>query len=639
MVRIFLCVLLLSPLTIRAGTEYFIDYFYIEAGQGDSSGGHAAIGFGENVFHYQYSRGLLKAVRQNRSQFEYQYRFLGNRTIHVSRIAVPKSVYLRLNDYFTRIYVVQNRQLKGLELVREDIALLNRLEATQDQREQDFNFFYRAKGAALFSTPIRRTGTTPDPRLPGSPAFREIVAQNYGSTFLSNRRAQTENALASLRTTEWRGELLSLSPNRFPLLPYSFNERFGDLITNLIAIEVIEQDAPLNQDARIDTNLPEFELNRDQLEILVRFRRDLQQDLLQLLASPRPDWGYPLLVGLARLQVLDDSIRQANLVFLDTFPKSSERVDHEDLHRYRETFLILLTEARNHFEREKEHFFALEGMNEPAYALLEISANRYRELARGVAGKSMRIHRGDLAPSAIAEVPVSVLPRISENRLVEEIRHLDDYASEYSESLEDQYRYHLLIRNCVSEIFQNLELGLSEPTGDGGNAATPNTETLLFSGGAIDHGVLNSIPFVSSKRLRDNFRVQDSHALLSYRQARLKALYAEGNPVGTYFKESNTLTSSAYPWNPDDGIFLFFTDDTVLLRPIFGAFNALAGIGQILVGGLLFPVTGGDALAGGMKGLLSSLPELVFFNIRKGSYRYQSFDQLTEPEVPVYFTE
>jgi hypothetical protein len=99
-------------------------------------------------------------------------------------------------------------------------------------------------------------------------------------------------------------------------------------------------------------------------------------------------------------------------------------------------------------------------------------------------------------------------------------------------------------------------------------------------------------------------------------------MYAQENPLHVYLRETNTVTSTVYRRNPDDPLFLFFTDEMVWTRPVFGALNLLAGIGQTLSGLLTWPLDGGHALRAGPRGALYSLPELAFFNIRKGSLDY-----------------
>ena len=57
-------------------------------------------------------------------------------------------------------------------------------------------------------------------------------------------------------------------------------------------------------------------------------------------------------------------------------------------------------------------------------------------------------------------------------------------------------------------------------------------------------------------------------------------------------------------------------------RPLFGAANVLTGLGATVAGVVALPFDRGTTLWAGLKGVVFSLPELVFVNIRKGSFDY-----------------
>ncbi len=633
-IRSILWFLLLCPMSIRAGSDQFVDYLYIEAGDGDSSGGHAALRFAEDVFHYQYDRGLLKAVRANRKEFDYQYRFLGNRNMHVSRFMVPNEAYQDLFGYFSHKHLVQSRQFEVLGLIRNDHALIRKLIDADNRQGSQQSFRYPIKGGSLFAVADRQERKAATASRPAIPIFLRKVRREYGPAFIPARIASIVEELGGLRETAWDPNQLRPSADRYPVLPYALAERFSDLLTNLTAFEVLQHNAALNREARIPSDRPEFILEPSQIEALRRYRNDLERDLLKLIVSPRPDWGYPLLVGLARLMVLDESIQHGRLVLLDNFGPEPQWVDPKDIRRYRETFRRLLAEARFHFDRWKQQVLKTPAMDEAGYSLLESLGNRYIELARGVIErKPMRVPGGNLLPPAIGEMRVPVLPGIGQSRLLAESGRLTEHAKMVFEALEQQYSYHLLNRNCVSEIFQDIERALSQQSEASDSSGPVRNELVRRPGRSIDHNLWNSIPVISSAQIRRNFRITRSYSLLSYRQKRLQEIYSVENPLIAYFRESNILTSTLYPWNPDDGFFLFFTDDLIWFRPLFGAINLAAGIGQILVGGVMAPVAGGDVFIGGFKGIVSSLSELSFGNIRKGSYRYQPVDFLMEPDA------
>ena len=94
------------------------------------------------------------------------------------------------------------------------------------------------------------------------------------------------------------------------------------------------------------------------------------------------------------------------------------------------------------------------------------------------------------------------------------------------------------------------------------------------------------------------------------------------------------MTSTLYRKAPDDSAFLFFTDNAPVARPVFGALNAITGLGVAAAGLATLPLDRGELLTSGLKGAFFSLPELAFFNIRKGSFPDFERRSVEPPEAP-----
>ena len=71
-----------------------------------------------------------------------------------------------------------------------------------------------------------------------------------------------------------------------------------------------------------------------------------------------------------------------------------------------------------------------------------------------------------------------------------------------------------------------------------------------------------------------------------------------------------------------EGFFVFFTDTQVPLRPLLGALNVGAGLLRSALGLRGAAVRPRAGLRSGLSGVLFSLPELAFQNIRKGYNDY-----------------
>src|SRR5215831_14141779 len=102
-----------------------VDYLYIEANEGGSSGGHVALGLGDEVFHFEHrSPGILVLGLDDLEHFRYRYSVRENRTIHVS-----EETYTLLVERFRRRHFLQTRHLDVMDGLARDRATLEQMRA------------------------------------------------------------------------------------------------------------------------------------------------------------------------------------------------------------------------------------------------------------------------------------------------------------------------------------------------------------------------------------------------------------------------------------------------------------------------------------------------------------------------------
>lgn len=285
------------------------------------------------------------------------------------------------------------------------------------------------------------------------------------------------------------------------------------------------------------------------------------------------------------------------------------------------------------FFRKRDRFFGAGIFREAEYGGLERLGNLLLDVERAQAtGEPLRAPPKSPFPSRQATVRVPAPDRADQATLEREMAAARAAEADFSAMLERLYGYDLLRRNCVTELFAVINDALTgqlaaEQGGEGAPAGEPDAalqaESRQRLGGFIDPGRgLTFIPVVSVGSVEENYAVAARRDRLSYRSARLAEMKAREGAVKVFLRESNTVTSTVYRRGPGDSAFLFFTDDALLLRPVFGAFNLLAGAGEGLLGLLTLPVEGPERLVSGARGVVFSLPELLFFNLRKGSMAY-----------------
>ena len=596
-----LAALLAVLLTVPAwASDRFIDYLYVDANEGGSSGGHAGLRVGDDVFHFEYRRpGILVLRRETFDEFRREYTGLENRTIEASRIPVSEETFRLVRERFRRRHLVQRWQLEVFDTLRVDRRILE--EMLQGGVELDGAGFFFGEGAAA------------DPALLG---LRRRVVDTYGASFLAERAQALRRRLATLDPQWAPARTLEVSLDEPPAPAYGFPRRYRDTLTALAALEVLATARPLRPEATITAAGEELRLREDEASRLAELSDALAASLVRLLDSRRPDWGFPLVLGMARLAALERTRESGQWVFLDAFPPDAEVIERAHVSPRSEVISAMLRDARTELEVARVRLASrLRGaFGEGEFADLEDAGNRVAEIQRALdEGRDLRMPRHLRLPARRGLRPAVLAP--SSAALTAGLATALEREEAYSRALRRLYRYHLVTRNCVSEIFRELDVALL-----GDRVGTDGSRSF--------------IPALAALTVNERYGVSEVSRILSYRRAGLARLYGAENPLRVFLRESNTITSTLYQRNSRDSAFLFFTDDLVLTRPVFGAVNLITGMAASVVGLVTAPFDGGKILSAGVRGAVFSLPEVLFQNIRKGSFDYVDPTALASSGAP-----
>jgi hypothetical protein len=613
-----------SALAEETPTRTF-EYLYVDANEGGSSGGHVAVRFGDEVYHYQNEApGVLRLYRDGRQSFIHLYSALQNRNIRGVRVEVSDETYRILRDGFEEQRQIQEAYFDRVASAAEDAALLEHFLRERSARQvgaRDAGLPGLSLPAAGFFLP---DGGDPIEAAPASPvldALRTRVAKARGPDFLPRREAELRAALAALEPESPGARGSNVSEDVPPAASYGFARRYLDGLVGLRGLEILERALPLRAASLRTGEGPDWTLSDPEREHLARFAAELERRLADLVASSRPDFGFPLLVGMARLEALHASVEIRHLFLLDAFSGEDPILPRAALARSMPLLPALDAENRAAFLAARAALFDGSAFEEVRLADLESTGNRLLELEEGARGaRDVRLRPGRLIPARPARR--IDLPEIAAADLV--LRELRARIVMEKAALEQEllqvFGYDLITRNCVTEVFRSIDRSLAGKEADG----SPDRRL----GGHVGVGFnLNFIPFVSATSVAESWHVLDHYELPSRRRGLLRALYQRDGQMGVYLRESNTLTSTLYHHAHDDSFFLFFTDDAVALRPLYGAINFASGLGAAAVGLLLAPFDGGEVLSAGARGALFSLPELAFFNIRKGTFEFAPEDR------------
>ncbi|EQA38446.1 hypothetical protein LEP1GSC047_2407 [Leptospira inadai serovar Lyme str. 10] len=591
-----LFILLLSYISVSPSVraENLLDFVYVDANTGQSSGGHSALRIDDTIYHFQYYPDeIFRLIREPYERFSYSYNVYSNRSSKIVRFSLPNEGWEKIRSGFDRLSLQQFKHLSNLESMRSDTLFLKEILSADRKVSVPASGYFRE---------------TPDSEL--TKELSERLRTELGNSWLGKVRSKIKSELFQAAKEGRFSDFPrypSVDPKTYPFYGGGPSDWFLVRLEKLSFLHAVETGSSLNTEASfspISATINDRE--REQL-------KDLKESLIvSLLASLREDsldWGYPALVSLARILAIEESLNSGKLHFLITFPPFADTVSQENI---RENIALAekaseeLYTAATHF---RETLNSLQDLSEEEYRKWEDLENRAFELRSGLTRKiSVRNTFEKLLPTLPAKITYS-FPLPEEAELKKSLRSSEEREKEYYNSLKYLYRFHILRKNCTTEIFDSLETILSgeEYTKWLGQKVNPRRS-------------LSFIPFVAYNRVKNDWNFRSEESVLSYRKRRLEFMSRTESSLLVSLRESNTVSSTIYESNPEDSSFLFFTDDVFFVRPIYGIANIGYGLGNGIFGVFTLPFDGGKRLKSGFQSAFFSLPELAFFNIRKGSF-------------------
>lgn len=570
-------------------------YLYINASEGNASGGHTALQFDTETYHFQnFDGGIIRLLKQASTDFDYQYRYLGNRTVQQTTIELNDKHYDLLHHHFNLRFLREKQQDAILKEINLNLALLQ-------QQIQDP--LLSIQGAGLFVNSAKT-------HLSSNRFIQEYIAQKEGTGFLDTRIKRLKEKIKTLKPITWPQSALQLSEEDFLATPYSFASRHIDTVSKLLFLETLKKSTPLNQHVYFSPEHPHFILSKSEKVQLKIFQDQLLKNLLSLLNSQRPNWGSVAFTLYAHILALSQAINSGKFVFLDSYAENGSDIPYSEVERYKSLFQAQKQQAFEKIIQEKKQLFNGQKITEASYSRFEMLSNYYYERERGLKNKcNIRVSGEQRLPLKSIPIPMHLLPEITPQQRDIRLHQLKSYKKNITQQLQTLYHYNLFSRNCVTEIFTTISK-------TGINNKQINELTQI-----IEDNPLTFIPFSSYQNFSSHYQQQ---ALPSFRQLQLTNMYQQENNILVYLREFNTLSASYYKFNDKDAPFLFFTDDKIWSRPLYGSLNLVAAATISIYGVFKFPFDSGKSLKQGGMGILMSLPELAFFNIRKGTYKYLS---------------
>ena len=504
---------LLAALTVapaaHAAPDRTIDYLYVDANEAGGSGGHAAIRFGDRVFHFQWTdSGLLGVSREDFESFRRHYSLLENRTIRVTRIPVSDETFDLVHGHFARRRLIQHQHVQILDSLVADRRLLQTFRAVR-RGEPAAPVVVEGAGYFFRGHPSAGHAGAPSSAIEN---LRERIAATHGPDFLGERFDEVRRQMEALDPRRIEPPETAVSMERAPPAVYGFAHRYKDALAAAQALEVIQTARKLIPESYLGSGHPSMALDEGEGQALDGLTEALTESLVRLARSDRPDWGSALLVGLARLAALDQTRQAGSWGFLDTFPPDAPRVGRRRLAKRPDLLAGVLREARKDFAAARARVLrpraAGDGFRELDFAELEAAGNRLLEALRAEHDRQdLRLAPRRQAPSRSAALTKVVVPPRAGETLHDQLALAMAREADYAARLQRLYGYQLVTRNCVTEIFREIDRALAgRAQGADGDRAT-REESRQRLGGHLEMSGLRFIPAVAATAAAQTYAV------------------------------------------------------------------------------------------------------------------------------------
>lgn len=551
-----------------------VHYLYINANEDLATGGHVALKVGRHVYHYQFQDGQLRLFKDKWAHFQFSYRGLQNRSLNAYPLELSADVSQKISDAFSREWLIQLFLDKRLNAIRQNAEFAQRDKVV-------------VAGAGGFSQ---------------QPLTGKLLSawRHVGKDLTSQRSLSDQEAhLNALSPKVLRASEDNFREGRLPFPSTPFFQEWSQARTNLFALQWLNRPTQIKSALFLDPQLPELTLTPEERHKLQADLSQLEQRLIRLASEQPPNWGEVFLLGIARWQIGQLSLIHNRWLLLDGLSETTRRYQASD--RAQAAMPDITANAWQNWQKQRRLWQASDQWDELRWHEMENALARWHDIQHANRHETpIRIRENKHPLRLVGEVE-----NTAQQRLNAKSREAFVQAKSEAEAIADKrVSYHLIERNCVTELFE-----------------------VLFQASGLPRFKVNPVPFLSAQQVAEHWPTQVSVSLDSYRQLAKQAKAEQGANLAEQFQEQLTLSSSFYQPADEDSSFLVFTDDLALSRPVAGAANILWGVGASAWGLVNLPLDQGETLTRGAKGVFWSLPELLFFNIRKGN-------TLVAPEPP-----
>ncbi|GBF42698.1 hypothetical protein LPTSP2_19880 [Leptospira ellinghausenii] len=569
---------------------------YIDSNSGQSSGGHSALLLGDRVYHLQYSfeDQIFHIVRENWNDFRFQYGVIENRNIEFYKWNLSPSAKQTLRQKWNELYLVQETHIQNQKILEEDS------ESNESYKKEDY-FQNTRVGFGYFTSILD----------PNSPIPKQFHFQKEEFKNINEQLAQLKlNILEKISSQTSESIILpdTSSPLRLVSTIQTSTNQMIQWERKFFVRKFLQNPVLLYEQAFVTLEGKEFNLTNEEILIWKRYQSKLIKELKScILSNECQDWEE--LTLLLRVLYLQKSIDDKQIVFPKKNFTGFSYLEFTEL-----PSAVISTKQKEYaslFLEKRKDF--LGGYHPIQFYNWETFLSHYQSFMDG------KTYTEGIEFNWVGKNPYLIETNKSPNTKPESIiTHTKNQAKIYTKKIRQLYSYNLVFQNCTNELFYYLNLMFPEGNIGGEQFWDPLSNSIFG---------LNFIPSVAAKKLSSNNYTKEIKLYPSYRNLKRNNIK---DWEEKYIVERFVPTSKIYRSNPMDHSFLFFTEESIWSRPVLGFANVVYGLGYTGIGFIKSPIDKGRKFSEGTETIFYSIPELFFFNIRKGHFPLIAAEEIPE---------
>ncbi|TGL59904.1 hypothetical protein EHQ62_16190 [Leptospira jelokensis] len=572
----------------------------MDSNSGQSSGGHSALLLGDRVYHLQYSFDdrIFHIVRESWDDFRFQYGVIENRNIEFYEWKLNDKAKRILRQKWNELYLVQETHIQNQKRLEEDWEW-------KDATTKEDPLSYSIPGFGYFTNL-----PDPDATYPNLFSFTNEEMEQINAKIESLKSSQRE----SIPKEENNTNPLPETKSAFQLVPsiQTDTNTFIQTERKLFVRQFLQNPVQLYEQAFVHLNQNEFLLTEKEVATFQTYLSELKNELKScLLFEECNDWEEMTL--LLRIIYTNRSIAEKTIVFPRKNFQGFSYIEYLSLP---ETVFITKQNEYGLLIKEKRDEF-MKSYHPIHYYNWESLLGKYLSFIEG------KTYTEGIEFNWLGKNPYPN-PKIHQTKNIDTKVYLRSKSNweTYTKNVQTLYSYHLVFQNCTNELFQYMNLMFPNGSIEGQRFWEPlGSHWIRF----------NFVPSIAAFKLANSSYTEKIKIVPSYRN--LKRNQLKSWSVKN-IRERIVFTSEIYQPNPLDHSFLFFTEESIWNRPILGFANVIWGIGYTGMGIVKSPMDKGKAFIEGTETIFYSIPELFFFNIRKGH-----FPLITAEEIPKEYYE